>query len=240
MRAKLKSKGHGGMRGRRRKHAAGTDDLVLSPTPVFSSEELEVKASKSNITADDAAWVGDDGNLDPDDLLAKRGYEPEGALRLILGAIIDAHSDVRGRTRSKRIDSAETALLGVAQKLGNDPRDDEDLLRELGRRYLRRRLEDRNQEIEVGPIAREILAEAKAAGRIPDVFIKEAFRRLQRKFASDRDRILARATVELKWDLPEFHNRILSILKELQALGVDCDTRRIVQRIDPKGRKSPI
>jgi hypothetical protein len=75
-------------------------------------------------------------------------------------------------------------------------------------------------------------------GRIPDVIVKDDFRRLQRKFVADRDRILARATVELKWDLPAFHYRILSILEELRALGVACDTQRMIRRIDPKVGKS--
>jgi hypothetical protein len=240
MKTKLENKKRGELRaGRRpRKHTARADDLVLGPTPDFMWDEMEVKASKSNITADDCAWLGDDNNIDPDELLKERGYEMEGALRLILGAIIDAYPDSVGRTRAQRIDEAEDVLLGKAKKRGNDPHDDEDLLRELGRRYFRRWLEDPAHKIGVAPIAREILVEAKAAGRIPNVIVQEAFRRLQRKFASDRDRILARATVEVKWDLPEFHDRILSILKELQALGVDCDTRSIVQRIDPEARKS--
>jgi len=145
---------------------------------------------------------------------------------------------VDGPTRSKRIDSAEAVLLGIAQKRGNDPHDDEDFLRELGRRYFRRRLEDPDHEIEVAPIAREILAEAKAAGVVPRVIVEGDFRRLQRKFVDDRDRILARATAELRWNLPEFHDRILRVLVELRALGVACDTGRIVQQIDPKVRDS--
>jgi hypothetical protein len=195
-------------------------------------------ATIGNISAEDLVWIGENGNLDPDELLKERGYEPEGPLRLILGAIIDAHVVVGGPTRSKRIDSAEEALLGTPQKRGNDPHDDEDLLRELGRRYFKRWLEDRDHEIEVAPIAREILAETKAAGRIPGHLVDGAFRRLQRKFAADRDRILARATAALKWDLPEFHHRVLTLLKELRALGVDCETQRIIQRIDPKVGKS--
>ena len=106
-------------------------------------------------------------------------------------------------------------------------------MRELGRRYFRRWLEDPDHEIEVAPIAREILAEAKAAGLIPKVIVQGDFNRLQRKLPTIAT-ALARATAELKWALPEFHDRILSILVELRALGVACDTRGIVERIDPK------
>jgi hypothetical protein len=195
-------------------------------------------ATFGNLSAEDFSWMGESGNLDPDHLLEMRDYEPEGALRLILGAIIDAHVVVGGPTRSKRIDSAEEALLGVPQKRGNDAHDDEHLLRELGRRYFERWLEDLDHEIEVGPIARIILTEARAADRNREHSVEAAVRRLQRKFAAGRDRILARATADLKWDLPEFHHRILRILEDMQALGIDCDTRRIIQRIDPKVGKS--
>jgi hypothetical protein len=187
-----------------------------------------------NISAEDLVWIGEDGNLDPNKLLEETSYEPEGALRLILAAIIDAHGVVGGPTRSKRIDSAEEALLGIPQKRGNDPHDDEDFLREIARCYMKRRFDDRTIEIEVAPIAREVLAEAKAAGLVPDHLVEGAFRRLQRKFAADRDRILARATADLKWDLPEFHHRILRILEDMQALGVACDAERLIRRIDPK------
>jgi hypothetical protein len=215
----------------RRRRKRPTTANEPDPVPDFMVRDAEADTSWSKITADDCAWLGEDGKLDPDELLKKRGYEPEGALRLILGAIIDAHVVVAGPTRSKRIDSAEATLLGAAQKRGNDPHDDEDLLRELGRRYFRKWLEDRDHIIEVAPLAREILAEAKASGIIPRDIVEGDYRRLQRKFVEDADRILARATAELRWNLPEFHNRILSILVDLRALGIPCDTRRILQRI---------
>lgn len=223
-----------GRRLRRRPAFADEPD----PIPDFMVRDAQADIFGSEITADDCAWLGEDGKLDPDELLKERGYEPESALRLILGAIVDAHPVADSPTRSERIDLAEATLLGSAQKRGNDPHDDEGFLRELGRRYFRRWLEDPDHEIEVAPIAREILAEAKASGLIAKVVVEGDFRRLQRKFAADRDRILARATAELKWDLPEFHGRILTILAELRALGVGCDNREIVQRIDPKGRNS--
>ena len=71
-----------------------------------------------NIYAEDLVWLGDDLGLDPDRLLNGRGHEPEGALRLILGAIIDAHIVAKGPARAKRIDAAEKALLGIARKTG--------------------------------------------------------------------------------------------------------------------------
>jgi hypothetical protein len=222
--------------GRRpRKRNAITDSSEPLPDYLLDKPKTE---TFGNLSAEDLVWLGDDLALDKDLLFKERGYEPEGALRLILGAIIDAHIVADGPARAKRIDAAEEALLGVAQKRGNDPHDDEDLLRELGRRYVWRWQEDPEHEIEVAPIAREILAEAKAAGRIPNTIVEGDVRRLQRKFAADRDRILARATIQLKWELPEFHHRVLTILEELQALGVDCDTRRIIQRIDPEVGKS--
>lgn len=220
-----------------RRRKATTDGSELVPDYLRGRQKT---TTIGNISAEDFVWTGENGNLEPDELLKERGYEPEGPLRLILGAIIDAHVVVSSPTRSKRIDSAEEALLGTPQKRGNDPHDDEDLLRELGRRYFRQWVGDKTREIEVAPLAKEILAEAKSAGRIPDVIIKEAHRRLQRKFVADRDRILACATAELKWDLPEFHHRILRILEDMRALGVACDARRIIQRVDPKVRNSAL
>jgi hypothetical protein len=222
------------MRVGRRPRKPRTTFGEFDPVSESKFSDADVEASTANITADDCAWIGDNRKLNPDKLLKKREYELESPLRLILGAIIDACTDTLRRSRARRIDDAEAVLLGRKRPRGNDCHDDEDILRELGRRYFKKWLENPNREIEVAPIAREILAEARAGGRIPDVIVKDDFRRLQRKFIADRDRILARATVELKWDLPEFHDRILRILGELRALGVACDSRRIIGRIDPK------
>ena len=140
-----------------------TPDFIISDAEAalirdFKISDTEAKASTANITAEDCAWPGEDGKLDPNKLLREQGYEPESALRLILGAIIDAHVDALGRVRARRIDEAEAVLLGRKRPRGNDPHDDEDMLRELGRRYFKKWLDDPDHKIEVGPIAREIRA----------------------------------------------------------------------------------
>ena len=167
-----------GRRPRRRKVLTDSSDHL----PGYLLAKLKMKMA-SNIAPEDLVWIGEDGKLDPDKLLQERGYESESALRLILGAIIDAHMLVDGPSRSSRIDSAEEALLGEAQKRGKDPYDDEDMLGELGRRYFRRWQEDSEHEIEVGPITRELLAEARAANRDKEYSDEATVRRLQRKFA---------------------------------------------------------
>jgi hypothetical protein len=98
--------------------------------------------STANIAAEDCAWIGDDGKLHPDKLLREQGHEPESAVRLILGAIIDAHIDALGRSHARRIDEAEAVLLGRKRPRGNDSHGDEDMLRELGRRYFTKCLDD--------------------------------------------------------------------------------------------------
>ena len=66
------------------------------------------------------------------------------------------------------------------------------------------------------------------------MIINEAFPATQRKFAADRDRILARAIVELKWNLPEFHHQILRILEDMQALEAHVTPVGLSGELTPK------
>jgi hypothetical protein len=209
----------------------------FGPIPEFIAHDDKTDTSKSKIEAGDCAWLGDDGKLDPSELLKEMSYEPESALSLILGAIIDAHPLADGPTRAQRIDSAEEALFGQAKRRGRDSIDDEDTLLELGRRYFKNWLNDGEHEIEVAPIIREMLDEARTIGCNREQSEEAAISRLQGKFNEDRNRILARATAELKWSLPSFHSRLLRILKDLEELGVQSDTARIIKRIDPQTGK---
>jgi len=238
-----------------RKRQTMADELPVLEPPMVSAEaprslldffglkpvarsDGETLRPQDVIMCESCVWLGVDLKLDPDELLKQTGYEPESALQLIIGAIVDAHPDTTGRTRSQRIDAAEAELLGFKRQRGNDSSDDEDILRAVGRRYFRKWLEDSEHEIEVGPIVREVLAEAKAEGWVTKGTEDNAVRRIRRKFVADRDCILARATSELKWNLPQFHARLLRIFEELKDLGVKCETRQIVKQIDP-GKKYP-
>jgi hypothetical protein len=44
-----------------------------------------------NLGPEDLPWMGDDGNLDADELLDEHGYDPMSPLEYILRAIIAAH-----------------------------------------------------------------------------------------------------------------------------------------------------
>jgi len=91
MKKKLERNEGGEARVGRRLRRRPASEYDRDPVPDFMVLDAEADRSKSKITADDCAWLGEDGKLDPDKLLKKRGYEPDGALRLILGAIVDAH-----------------------------------------------------------------------------------------------------------------------------------------------------
>jgi hypothetical protein len=89
----------------------------------------------SNLSPEDLIWIGEDGSRDPEVALEKEGYEPESALRIILQAIVGAHPDVDRRKPRVRIDAAEAALVGKRRGRGNVELSDEELLREIGRRF---------------------------------------------------------------------------------------------------------
>jgi hypothetical protein len=186
----------------------------------------------SNRPVEDLIWIGEDGSLDPEAVLEKEGYEPEGALRIILGTIVEAHPDADKRTPRQRIDAAEAALVGKRRGRGNVELSDEDLLREVGRRYFALWWEHRDLEIDVGPIVAETLNDPLfSASRRDQAQLISEVRRLQRKFNKERDRILSRVTTDPRWKLPEFYRRILRIISELKALGIAIDDSALRSRI---------
>jgi hypothetical protein len=185
-----------------------------------------------NIDHEDFAWVGDDGSLNSEAILKERGYERESPLWFILQAIIAAHPDGSGRSPDQRIELAEGALLGEKRKRGNDEKQDEELLCEIGRRFFRLRCEHPDLVIEVGPIAKEVLADPRFAHyQQATTAMSSQVRRLQRKFKADPDYILAMATSDHRWHLPEFYLRIRRIIADLRSLGVNADDSLINARI---------
>ncbi len=187
--------------------------------------------TNSTLGPEDFAWIGKDGTLDGEALLENVGYEPEGPLRLILGAIIAAHPTDEKRTNEDRLLEAEAALLGTHRKRGNRESDDEELLHEIGNRFFEEWLKDTNATIDVGPIVRKVLNDREIRFRM--VTEESVVRRLQRKFDKDRDRILARVTRSLKWYLLDFYKRLLRVISDLQALGVEVDSSLLWRRINP-------
>lgn len=211
--------------GRRPKKHAQSEQL-----PGYLKEVKEISLN-NNFSSEDYVWIGEreEKIFNPEQLLKKEGFEPEGPLRLLLKAIIAAHESEDGASFEDRLSQAERALLGQRGKRGNRIEDDEDILREVGRRYFERWHANQNLEIEVAPIVREVLADLEICK--PMVEGQSIVRRLQTKFSRGRDRILARVTYDMQWELPEFHRRMRRVLSDLEALGVQVDRSVLEKRI---------
>jgi hypothetical protein len=91
----------------------------------------------------------------------------------------------------------------------------------------------------VGPIVKAVLTDPLfLQQRRNNVELSSEVRRLQRKFDKERDRILSRVTSDPRWELPEFYRRILRIISDLKALGIDADDSALRSRIGFQGAES--
>lgn len=186
--------------------------------------------TKNNVVVEDLVWIGDDGSLDPHKLLETAGYESKGPLWILLDAIVSANCGDGRREQRERVAIAEAALLGRTRKAGNQEIQDEARLIEIGKRYFKLWVQNREIVVELGPLAEEVLKDPRfAPGR--EGTLRSVVRRLQRKFKSDRDRILARATADLRYETPQFYTRILNIISELKALGLEVDEDIVRERM---------
>jgi hypothetical protein len=205
----------------------------FEPLPGFMREYTPAKLG---LTAEDSAWLGDDGTVDPFQMLNEKGYELKSAFRLLLEAIVDANPDKSGRTRAQRIDGAEALLLGTPKRRGVDPIDDDEILRVVARRYYEQWLENPEIEIEVAPIVETRLKELELGpeGHPTDRYRTSAVRRIVRTFKSDRDRLLASVTNDPRWDPPSLYLDLLSIIDTLKRLGVKAIPAKLLDRMNRK------
>ena len=116
--------------------------------PILTTDELPEWAKghegegMENISTRSLGWMGDDCQLDVDDLLSEKGFEPESPLELILLGIIVAHPVDNGLDRQERLETALNALTGKERKRGMDDVDDYDLLMDVAGRYFEEYLEN--------------------------------------------------------------------------------------------------
>jgi hypothetical protein len=173
------------------------------------------KSVRLPFDADDFVWKGDDGTLDPIEVLRQNGFERKSAFRLLTEAIVDANPGEKdGPTRAQRIDRAEALLLGRRPRPGVDQFDDDEVLRLVAKRYFEQWHEHPDREIEVAPIAKSVLndfelrrdAKSQPGNEHPrrsrEHDTNSAVRRIVRKFKLDRDRLLASVTHDPRWDPP--------------------------------------
>ena len=111
-------------------------------------EELRDYAGCGGSTdPDDHIWLGEIGELDPSqfDQFLRDDRDPEGALREILGEIINSRpNDERGRTAEGRLDEAFSSLMGKRQKPGVRPTDDKPIIDKAARLYFERHVANLN------------------------------------------------------------------------------------------------
>src|SRR4051812_19531805 len=97
------------------------------------------RGKETGFGPEDLSWLGDDGNLNFEQLLAKRGFDPLLPLEYILLAIIDGYptdGTDRGSKRQRRLETALAALVGPEQrKRGMDEKADYELLLRMGWQY---------------------------------------------------------------------------------------------------------
>jgi hypothetical protein len=205
------------------------------------------KSVRLPLTAEDYVWIGDDGRLDPVEVLRQKGFEQKGAFRLLLEAIVDGNpGEQDGPTRAQRIDGVEALLLGTAQRPGVDQFDDDEVLRLVAKLYFEQWVEYPDREIEAAPIAKFVLSEfdlqrstkSQPANQHPrrplEHDINSAVRRIVRKFKNDRDRLLASVTHDPRWDPPKIYLDLLSIIDTLNGFGIKANSDVLRSRLDRK------
>ena len=182
------------------------DNITTVDTTTTESENWQPPA---NIRPDMCAWVGEDGELDADEILRRHGYEKYSKIDQLFRAWIAAHPDKE--PTENRLKLARKALFGDAIK-GRPMIDDDDILRQIAKRYHERWLYDGTTSLA------QIIGECvdKFIGEVPMVPRASIIARLQGKFEAKKDVLLVQQTGERDWQRVDELAEVIAMARRIE------------------------
>ncbi|MDX8398701.1 MAG: hypothetical protein R8K20_00450, partial [Gallionellaceae bacterium] len=153
--------------------------------------------NNTNFGVEDLAWVGSDGKLDPDTVIAKHGQDPFGPLQLLIYALIRGHTpEANHQEIRNRVQRAISAITGQEPKRGKIENDYHGILLEVAWQYFVELHENHMEDngIELQKIVRKVLGDdIEGIATKSGVSVESLERGLVRKFQEKKDIYLARA-----------------------------------------------
>ena len=183
---------------------------------------------------EDVVWIGEDGELDPDELIAQEGREYRSPLFQVVRALVAGHqSKLPQHELEAKVRTVCDEIIGNSNP-GRSDVDDGPLLLEIAHRYhetLHAAGKWPGGSVPVKPIVREVVLEhgkTHRQNRMPAEV--SLVRTLVNKFNKDKDLWLSRATTEGRYYNPSrMHdiNRLRTGLRMLADAGVSLDISQV-------------
>jgi hypothetical protein len=227
---------------------APRDNAKGSPAANPRVEEMpefmkaDVGRGTEEFKPEDLPWMGDEGDLDSDQLVSHLGHDPLSPLEYVLLAIIDAHaqkpapqpkskdapkrSPGKGRemTRGARLEMAIAALTGsILRKRGMDEKDDYELLLQIAWEYHCRFWAANRTPPEIDPIIRARVERLPPQDPRRLAITSSVVSRLRRKFLKNKDLLLARAAEQRNLRRMDRLRELETILLRMKSIGIPID-----------------
>lgn len=192
---------------------------------------------QGNFDHTDILWRGEDGNLDPEQLISGYGWGGKSALFHLINALIAGHqSDLPPDQREAMAATVERSIVGA--KRGPPDKDDSSLLLEIAVRYHQAWFESGGKKPALMTICKEVVTEyrMKLGREGSDDHLPKA---LAKKFKQNPDLWLSRATMADDYYAPGRRSTILMItqaLTLLKKLGIHGDARVVTVPMRPEGK----
>ncbi|WP_282182503.1 hypothetical protein [Aliiroseovarius marinus] len=184
--------------------------------------------NEDNFGPDDQVWTGEDGSLDPDDVIEKEGREKSTALEMIVVALILGHTpSATEQEIQDRLKQAIKAIKGVS-KSGRREQDDDYALLEISWRVHEAKFHAEGQTVQLRPIVKAVVDEYFE--QIParrNIEPQSYIEKLEDKFNVRKDWYLARATTDNDWGRFDSVKPIKAVLSALEALGIQVDASTV-------------
>jgi hypothetical protein len=195
------------------------------PVPLHDDIPSHLRGGKTvpsilvNRSVDDYAWLGDDGNWNPqrvlDDLIA-----PAALLRLVVQAIV-AGNPSPANTPEDRIEKAMRALLGKKGVRGRrNLSSDAPILNRMADEYLRGFYGFKDSHPSLNALADWALRNEPGFAEGSEEWRENRRRTISRKFQKHQDRLLAEFASSNDMEIQEALAGTRAVLKALDDLGI--------------------
>ena len=187
-------------------------------TPSFMQGDLG--KGTEHVRPEMTVWLGEQGDIDPEAVLAAEGHDALTPFGQVCLAVIDSNPDELNRSKHERLQQAVSALLGKPKAEGRPPADrDDEILMAIARRYYYLWFHGQHK-ISLAPIVRECITSLSLRPPRTAESWETEIRRLRKKFLREKDLLLSRVTLR---DHPDrMHDVLLarSALRWIARLGV--------------------
>lgn len=200
--------------------------------------------AQDNFGPEDVVWTGEDGKLDPYEILDEHGFEPETNLENLLAAVTKGHNPgISDEDLRKRIARATKAISNSERAVGRPKTDDYAIIKEVAwafheASYMPNRAGKLSEWPSLRPIVGRVIEEQfPSVSKERNMELDNLCRVIERKFKKHMNVNLVRATCDDDYDRFRENSKLRKVVDSMRELGIPADATGISRRVLTKNSR---